>query len=735
MFDWESQIKSQIEDFNRKLISQPGLMTAGQGYAEGGMPVHRPVGLIPGPVNVDTGDDTMTPTKRGEYILPVEAVLALGKQQLDKLVYGLKKSMGDHVPPRGMDMAGMMEEGEGYAEGGAVGANYPVAGTGFPVAGADFPKAGQNFPVAGQGFPTAGTGFPQSGLPQPKPTGYAEGGMTMEENQKTNPTGIPVPNSVAPSIAAEPASRTLFKAEAGNGQSAFTLTPGNIKTGLQNQAASGAIANGQKTGGAFNNSGDIASTVNEIARDGSGLDISQGKVGLSPTLRLSGNIDTGNAPVRVDTNYRREVLAGLGDKPFDQLSDQEKAALRAEGELDHRQFVDKPIFNTSGKQIAVQGVEATRDNAINGKHVDAWLGANPTAQEKAAVGNMFEARDKSEASNRLVDSAVELNKAKAKAEINGMGLIGGYSTTPFAVFYRGQKALGKTDDEISTEWGKQQSAMGLHGKSDQSDVEAMGSALANGEITMADITKRGDLAPKALAFAKKMNPDFDPAVSAADNKAFSSSIMQQQKQLGAMGSFVKNMDAQIGKVRDISKKLNSFDTRLLNMPLRAVRGRLAGSADQAKYDMYLTEIESEIGKLATGSAQSISELSVGAQEKWNRIHDKNLSLKDMLSLLEETSNAGKMRMQSVKDQLAETRTEYRNRAKKAGNGVVDTTTGIPQGGNDYLSNRLRFAADRGNTTPSLGKLTDANRARQYLQLAGGDANRARQLAQNDGWEL
>ena len=160
----------------------------------------------------------------------------------------------------------------------------------------------------------------------------------------------------------------------------------------------------------------------------------------------------------------------------------------------------------------------------------------------------------------------------------------------------------------------------------------------------------------------------DYVANKADNAAYGSSITQQQKQIGAMGSFVKNMDSQINKVGELSKKLSTFDTRLLNVPLRAVRGRIVGSADQAKYDMYLTEIENEIGKLATGSAASVSELSVGAQQKWEKIHDKNLSIKDMLELLKETRTAGQLRMKSVEDQIKETKASMRNRGKSEPSG-------------------------------------------------------------------
>ena len=86
-----------------------------------------------------------------------------------------------------------------------------------------------------------------------------------------------------------------------------------------------------------------------------------------------------------------------------------------------------------------------------------------------------------------------------------------------------------------------------------------------------------------------------------------------------------------------------------------------GHPNQAKYDMYLTEIEAEIGKLAQGSPQSIAELSTHAQEKWDKIHDKNLSTADMLELLSETSHAARLRIRSVEDQLERTREKMRTR--------------------------------------------------------------------------
>jgi len=158
----------------------------------------------------------------------------------------------------------------------------------------------------------------------------------------------------------------------------------------------------------------------------------------------------------------------------------------------------------------------------------------------------------------------------------------------------------------------------------------------------------------------------DTVSKQADTKSIQGSLNFLDKQLSSMGSFVTNLNSQVDKVRELSKDLKTYDTRLFNIPLRTLRGKILGSPLQAKYDLYLTEIEAEIGKLATGATGSVAELSQGAQEKWAKIHDKNLSVKDMLQLLEETKHAANYRIESVRAQLNRTRTRMKTRAYGAG---------------------------------------------------------------------
>jgi hypothetical protein len=128
-----------------------------------------------------------------------------------------------------------------------------------------------------------------------------------------------------------------------------------------------------------------------------------------------------------------------------------------------------------------------------------------------------------------------------------------------------------------------------------------------------------------------------------------------------MGSFTANMDLQINRITELSQGLKTFDTRLLNIPLRAVRGKIIGTPLQSQYDLLLAEIEREAAKLATGSTASVAELSATAQNRFDELHDKNLAVKDMLKVLQETSHLAKMRYKSVNDQLARTRKKLKTR--------------------------------------------------------------------------
>lgn len=167
---------------------------------------------------------------------------------------------------------------------------------------------------------------------------------------------------------------------------------------------------------------------------------------------------------------------------------------------------------------------------------------------------------------------------------------------------------------------------------------------------------RAAILNRAAALSKERDIDMpEQFVGQASLKSLSQSLAQQQKVAGAMGSFVRNLDKQVMRLEGILPKIQRLDARALNLPWRNYKTRIKGSANEAILDMYLTEISSEVGKLSTGSSASVAELSASAREKWEKIHDPNLPLGELLRLVKETQEAAHLRMESVQEEMDSTR--------------------------------------------------------------------------------
>jgi len=137
--------------------------------------------------------------------------------------------------------------------------------------------------------------------------------------------------------------------------------------------------------------------------------------------------------------------------------------------------------------------------------------------------------------------------------------------------------------------------------------------------------------------------------------AVKSSLTLQYKQRGMMGSFVKNLNKQLGRVDNVMKDvIKRVGFRALDLPLRELNTRFKGSGHEKVLEAYLIEISNEIGKLSTGSAASIRELSTDAQEQWAKIHDPNLSFNELKKILDETQTMGNMRLESTNEEINET---------------------------------------------------------------------------------
>jgi len=122
-----------------------------------------------------------------------------------------------------------------------------------------------------------------------------------------------------------------------------------------------------------------------------------------------------------------------------------------------------------------------------------------------------------------------------------------------------------------------------------------------------------------------------------------------------MGSFVKNLTKQLDRTDEMMKDVISrIGVRAIDLPMREIKTRVKGSGHEKALEAYLIEISNEIGKLSTGSAASIRELSTDAQERWAKIHDPNLSFKQLKIILDETRKMADMRLESTDNEITET---------------------------------------------------------------------------------
>lgn len=135
----------------------------------------------------------------------------------------------------------------------------------------------------------------------------------------------------------------------------------------------------------------------------------------------------------------------------------------------------------------------------------------------------------------------------------------------------------------------------------------------------------------------------------SEAKANAESLKKQTMTYDAMVPIASSLHAQHDRIKEIIKGLSGAPATVLNQPLRALKQYIKGDAAQAAYDMYLTEISNENARLTSGGALSTAQTNVASSEKWHKIHNPNMPLKEMKNLLSETVHSADMRVQSQYD--------------------------------------------------------------------------------------
>ena len=212
------------------------------------------------------------------------------------------------------------------------------------------------------------------------------------------------------------------------------------------------------------------------------------------------------------------------------------------------------------------------------------------------------------------------------------------------------------------EIGKASAQGKIEGLFNNIDVEGSAKAIIEGRETIENVKNTFGV-PIQEAVRKKVletDSEFNFLLPRAVVRSLDTSLKGQEKQRGLMGSFVRNIEKQVTRVDEIAKEIDRWGIRALDLPKRELITRLKGSGKEKVLEAYLTEISAEIGKLSTGSSASIRELSTEAQARWNKIHDPNLSLKELSIILEETRDMAKMRISSTNEEIEFTKERLKN---------------------------------------------------------------------------
>jgi hypothetical protein len=200
----------------------------------------------------------------------------------------------------------------------------------------------------------------------------------------------------------------------------------------------------------------------------------------------------------------------------------------------------------------------------------------------------------------------------------------------------------------------QGSAMARGRIGDIVDIDGAATAIVQGRELMSNVKNTFGVPVQEAVRSKvlEMDPNFDFVKPKIKYDAIKSSQTKLINQRTMMGSFVNNLNKQVGRVNEIMRDLvNRFGVRAIDLPMRELRRRAKGSGVENIVEAYTLEISNEIGKLSTGSERSIRELSTDAQERWARIHDPNLSFNQLKQIMDETSHMANMRVESVEEQI------------------------------------------------------------------------------------
>ena len=237
------------------------------------------------------------------------------------------------------------------------------------------------------------------------------------------------------------------------------------------------------------------------------------------------------------------------------------------------------------------------------------------------------------------------------------------------------KKMGDQEIQMAERKGKASTKGKLAGLKDVMDIDGATQAVINGRETIENVRNTFGVPIQEIVRAGvlKEDPNFNFVQPRAMVNSLKSSLMQQQKNRGMMGSFVKNINGQVDRLETISSDIvKRIGVRFLDLPKREILTRIIGSGQEQVMSAYMKEISAEIAKLSQGSAASIAQLPEENRKEWEKIHDPSLSMRELLIILNGTREMANIRLGSVDDEINETVDQLGNVRTKRNEESKDT---------------------------------------------------------------
>jgi hypothetical protein len=627
-----------VEQRDRTTLTPSVGMPKQQGFDQGGSPGGTPDGIIPGPVEPGAGDNTMTPTQTGEYITPVDAIIAkgrelapkiqlsdedahnLGKMWFDQETTRLKQMAGNPNPPRNAGIPLSAPKAGGYAEGGG-------------ILGLD--KMG----------PSGLSKMSDGSLP---PTTAPATTTTAPVN--TAPvTPAVTPTPAEPKVSFGLPSTTQLKVSAGNTATGPEKAVNLTNAGIDRYA--GMKDNRGVTADLPNNLPDLANSVRSIQETSNGNDINKGS-DSNPSITMRGSLDPATAKTIHD---RVDWSPGSANDIAVAADAREKEARRKDAIL-------------NGPKTEAQILQGLQSGNTT------W--DMPPEQQVALAKRQFESQEELRGKQMGIDATKEITKAEMDIKRQGLDIQ--------------RQGLGIKQQDADTR------AKNINSQAEyRKNIAAAKKKVGTGELSGLDPKTIQDLAAE-YAQTGKMPPLGMGAKAAADRevilgawsnmihntgdsvqdqvlrrsalKASQGELNKLQAQRGQIMAFAKNAAKEFDMVEKLSGEVGRSGSPLINRWIVAGK-KATGDPDAAKFHAVVQTAVSEYAKVmssATGTGVTSDSARKEAQEMLNTAQTPE-QVKGVLKILRQGIEN---RRTSYDDQI--------NGIKSAISGQPVQTPGIPQ---------------------------------------------------------